>query len=54
VSVIIRAGRHDEGVRLKAIAIWVYDKMGGVYVRDSSASEFGRVLPVVGVGLTQT
>jgi hypothetical protein len=32
-------------------AVGFYEKMGGRYLRDSAPSEWGRVLPVMGVDL---
>jgi hypothetical protein len=34
-------------------AVGFYEKLGGRYLRDSEASEWGRVLPVMGVSLDE-
>jgi GNAT superfamily N-acetyltransferase len=34
-------------------AVGFYEKVGAVYVRDSEPSEWGRVLPVLGVSLVE-
>lgn len=34
-------------------AVGFYEKMGGSVLRDSEPSEWGRVLPVMGVSLTE-
>jgi hypothetical protein len=34
-------------------AVGFYERMGASYIRDSEVSEWGRVLPVLGVSLVE-
>jgi GNAT superfamily N-acetyltransferase len=47
----IESGAHRMEWEAEPNAVGFYEKMGGRYLRDSEASEWGRSLPVMGVEL---